>query len=146
MNNQYNNNFYGYNGLINRKNYAINIFILIALYFSLSLVKWESFFQFTTYKFLFTILIYIIFCLKFIFIMCSMSLIYRRISDIFANKSLKHFEIAKKFFIFLFVIPILYWFCFKDLLGFYLLNLFCFFIIFPIDIIISIILCFIKGK
>ncbi|MCD7740128.1 MAG: hypothetical protein LUH11_02135, partial [Candidatus Gastranaerophilales bacterium] len=76
-----NNEFFSYQGCISRKNYLVNMLILAALYFCISLVKFENFLPFITYKFLFYILMFFVSLFKFIILMSAISVIYRRISD-----------------------------------------------------------------
>ena len=78
--NESNNSFYSWEGTINRKDYVINMLILIALFFALNLVRFDILAQ---NKILYTILMFIIGFLKFIFIMSVLSVIYRRIADTF---------------------------------------------------------------
>lgn len=145
MKDEYNNSFYGYNGYINRKNYAINLFILVALYVSTNLVNWNSFTQFTSHKFLSDVLLYIILCFQFIMVLCLLSVVYRRISDIIKNKAEKTKDNAKTLFIVLYVIPVLYFLVLRQFINFYILDIFVLLLIL-ISIISSIVLCFIKSK
>lgn len=145
MKDEYNNSFYGYNGYINRKNYAINLFILVALYVSTNLVNWNSFTQFTSHKFLSDVLLYIILCFQFIMVLCLLSVVYRRISDIIKNKAEKTKDNAKTLFIVLYVIPVLYFLALRQFINFYILDIFVLLLIL-ISIISSIVLCFIKSK
>lgn len=145
MKDEYNNGFYGYNGYINRKNYAINLFILVALYVSTNLVNWNSFTQFTSHKFLSDVLLYIILCFQFIMVLCLLSVVYRRISDIIKNKTEKTKDNAKTFFIVLYVIPVLYFLALRQFINFYILDILVLLLIL-ISAISSIVLCFIKSK
>lgn len=145
MKDEYNNSFYGYNGYINRKNYAINLFILVALYVSTNLVNWNSFTQFTSHKFLSDVLLYIILCFQFIMVLCLLSVVYRRISDIIKNKAEKTKDNAKTLFIVLYIIPVLYFLALRQFINFYILDIFVLLLIL-ISIISSIVLCFIKSK
>lgn len=145
MNNYENNSFYSYNGHINRKNYIINLLILLALYVSTLLVNWNVFFQFTPYKFLIDILMYVVLCFQFIIVFCSLSVIYRRISDITKNKNEEVKNKAKTIFALLYVFPIIYLFGIKQLVNFAFIDLIVFCLL-SVSSICAIVLCFIKGK
>ena len=53
-NKDYNNEFFGWNGSIARKDYAINMLIVFALYIVLSFVNFQSFEHFIPFKILFS--------------------------------------------------------------------------------------------
>ncbi len=150
MENNYNNNFFGYNGYINRKNYTINMLILFALYVSTLLVNFETFVQFTNYKFLLTILLFLVNFFQFIILISSISVIYRRIADISRSRSIDFFKNAKRIFATTFVFPILYFYCLRPFLSFMpiiqLIDLITVLILLPFGIIILITLCFLKGN
>ena len=144
-----NNDFFGYSGVINRKNYSINIFILFAIYIALSFLNLSAFSQYTTFKFLFSILDFVISLIKFVIIFAILSLVYRRFADIAKSKSLAFSQNIKRFFVIFYVFPILYITC----LRFFIYNIpfiynsldFLFFFIFlPICFLISLLICFIK--
>ena len=80
--NEYNNDFLGYHGYINRKNYAINLLILFALFLATNLVNFEKLTQFTNYEFLKTVLSFVVDLFKFVIMMSALSVVYRRIADI----------------------------------------------------------------
>lgn len=140
-----NNNFYGYSGYINRKNYTVNLFILVALYISIMLVNWNSFTQYTPYKFLSELLMHIAFCFQIIIVFCSLSVVYRRIADITKNKTENIKNGFKTLFIVLYVIPIIYFLGLRPILNFSLFDL-AFLLLSFVSIIFAIILCFIKGN
>lgn len=141
-----NNSFFSYQGYINRKDYTVNLFILFALYIVLSAVRFESFTQYTNAAFLLNIILFLAGFLKFIILMSVISVVYRRIEDISENKSYKFYIIMKRLFVILFVIPILYFFCIRYFFGFIPLDYFVLFILTPLSLISSVILCFIKGQ
>ncbi len=145
----YNNTFFSYEGLINRKNYIINVLILIALFIVISLVKFENFAQFTNLKFLFDILGYVVLLFKFIIFMSLLSLIYRRIADISKSRSYKFAMNMKKLFISIFVFPVLYFLCIRYFIDFmpvliYVLDMLTYFVFTPLGIIALIVFSFIK--
>lgn len=146
-----NNNFFSYNGYINRKNYAINMLILVALYVSVSFVNFESFFQYTNYKFLYTVLMFMVGFFKFVILMSAISVVYRRIADISKKRTEQFFMAMKRLFVLLIVLPALYVYCiryFFDVVPIlvYGLDILTFFGLIPAGIIMAIILCFIKGE
>ena len=145
MEKDYNNSFYGYNGYINRKNYAINLFILVALYVSALFVNWNSFFQYTPYKFLLNILLYLVFFFQFMIAISALSLVYRRLADITKNIQEEKQQLVKQFFAVIYVFPFLYLFCLKSFLNFYILDIISL-LLFGVSALFTIILCFIKGK
>ncbi len=129
-----NNDFFGYNGTINRKNYVINMTIMFAVVIGLSFVNFSFFSEYTSFKFLFVILDFVIGLVKFVVIFAMLSLVYRRFMDISKSKSYKFMQNVKKLFITLFVFPVIYIFCIRmfiytipvipnilDLLSYYML-------------------------
>lgn len=141
-----NNDFLSYEGRINRKNYIINMLILLALYICVAfLIKFESFSQYFSHEFFNTVLEFIVELFKFILIIAIMSLIYRRIAD-FSDFGDKY----KKMFFILFFFPFLYINWGAYLLSFlpplvYVLNI-SMIIILPIAIITAIVFAFLKSK
>ena len=149
--NEYNNDFLGYHGYINRKNYAINLLILFALFLATNLVNFEKLTQFTNYEFLKTVLSFVVDLFKFVIMMSALSVVYRRIADISKKHSVTFFEKLKKAYGFLFVFPVFYLYCFRYFLDIIplltgILNIFTIFILIPLAIVSTIILCFIKGE
>lgn len=112
-----NNDFFSYQGTISRKNYIINMLILISLYVLISLVRFDILEQYVTFKFLFTILIFFVSLFKFVILMSSLSLIYRRIADFSFNKSYTFISNMKKLFVVFFVFPLLYIYCIRVFIG-----------------------------
>ncbi len=145
-NNEYNNDFLGFNGKIGRKNYIINLLILTAIYIVTLLINLEGIKQYITYDFLYTTLYFVIDLFKFMVIIAILSVIYRRIADI-SNTDKRLITI----FIILFLFPFFYlnW-------GYYLLNFIpplvqilnavTIFILLPLAFIVSISLAFIKSR
>ena len=149
--NEYNNDFLGYHGYINRKNYAINLLILFALFFATTLVDFERLTQFTSYKLLKIVLSFVVDLFKFIIMISALSVVYRRIADISKKRPITFFEKLKKAYGFLFVFPVFYLYCFRYFLDIIplltgILNIFTIFILIPLAIVSTIILCFIKGE
>lgn len=150
INKDYNNDFFGWNGSIARKNYAINIFIVFALYVVLSLVNFNAFEPFIPFKFLLTVMIFMADILKIVLIMCALSLVYRRITDFSGTKTYKFQLTMKRIFVFLYVVPALYLLCvryFFDFMPFFtqIADFLTFFIILPLAFISAIVFSFIKG-
>lgn len=147
----FNNDFFSYQGTIGRKNYIINTLILVALYIGISLINFERFEEFFTFKLLYSILIFIVGLFKFIIIMSVVSIIYRRISDISYSKSLTFDTVMKRIFVILYVFPLLYFLCiryFIDIIPIALniLDFVTLFILLPLSTIFAIIISFIKGR
>ncbi len=149
--NNSNNDFFSYQGTINRKNYLINLFILFSVYLLLTFIRPDFFVKYTSFKFLLPILVFIISLLKFVIIMASLSVIYRRIADISQFKSFNLKVWLNRIFIFIFVLPVLYMFCFRyfiDIMPFIqtIADMFVIYIAMPIALICLIIFSFIKGE
>jgi len=106
-----NNDFFGYTGTINRKNYVINMAILLTVFFGLSFINFSWFEQITAVGFLVSILAFIISCVKFVAIFAMLSLVYRRLADISKNKSYKFALNMKRLFVLIFVFPVVYFTC-----------------------------------
>ncbi len=148
---EYNNDFFGYNGYINRKNYIINMVILFALFFATELVDFDKFTQFTNITFLKTVLIFVVDLFKFVLMIAALSVVYRRIADISKNRSYVFFSNMKKAYAMLFVFPIFYLYCFRHFFDIVpilmnILNILTIAILLPLAAISTFILCFIKGK
>lgn len=149
--NQQNNDLFSYQGTINRKNYIINILIVLALFIGISLVHFENFAEYVNPKFLYSILLFMVDLFKFVILISAISLVYRRIADFSNLKSIKYNVVVKKIFFILFVFPVIYIFClrfFVDIIPIMrnFLDLFVFFILIPLSIFTTIILAFIKGN
>lgn len=149
--NETNTDFFSYTGTINRKNYAINMVILIALFTAASFIRAENFFEYTNKTFLLPILMFMISMFKFVLIFSALSVIYRRFSDISENKSERFKQNAKKIFVSIYIMPILYFLCiryFFDLLPAVLINitdLIFVFVAIPLVILCTLTVTFIKG-
>ena len=126
--------------------------ILLAIFVGINFIHWERFEQFITYKLLYTALVYTIQIIQFISLMAIISVIYRRIADFSKNKPNAFKKNMEKLFIILFVIPLLYTVCsgiFIDIIPITLTNIINFtiiFILFPIQMLVSIAFCFPKRK
>lgn len=145
-----NNDFFSYYGVVNRKNYIINMLIVSAIYIGLSVIKFESFAPFITYKFLYTALIFMINMIKFVAIMSALSLIYRRIADFSYQKNKKFQQVMYKIFVTLFVFPAIYLLILRYFIDIVpaiqnILDLLSVLILLPAGIISAIIFAFIKG-
>lgn len=151
MNEQNNNDFFSYNGTINRKNYAINMFILVVLYVVIYFVNFENFVLFTSQKYLLHILMFFVNLFKFVIVISAISVVYRRFADI-TTKRTENFKLTiKRIFTLLYVIPILHLYCIRYFLDVIpplvsILDMITFFILLPLALITSIVLCFIKGN
>lgn len=143
-----NNNFYSFEGTINRKNYTINMSIIITLCACLHFADFSFYFSFTNLKFLYGIFEFLIEIFKLILMYCAISVVYRRFSDITWNSSQKTKGNAKKIFTVIYIIPILLYFLggilFQEGLFQQISILILIFFFLPISLITSIILCFIK--
>ena len=148
---EYNNDFFSYQGRISRKNYAINMLILLAIFWGLNFIKLEGFEQYITYKFLYSALVFMVSMTKFVALMSILSVVYRRISDFSNNKTDSYKLAMKKLFILLFVLPILYDYCFRFFINVipplqYTLDITTIFILYPLAFLTTIILCFVKSE
>ncbi|MBQ9246780.1 hypothetical protein IJ182_11010 [bacterium] len=145
--NESNNSFFSWEGTIGRKDYAINMFILVALFIGLSLINFDVI---APEKITNSILLFIVGFLKFIIVMSVLSVIYRRIADFSIGRSYKFQKIAKSSFGIFIVFPILYLYIVFPFLMFMpiIANCLAFIslILGVIGIIVSIIICFIKSK
>lgn len=142
---EYNNDYFSWQGVINRKNYIINMFILIAVFILTSLVPFENFEQYINFKFIYSTLIFLVNFFKFLILMSALSVIYRRIADFSSGKSYKFKMKMHRGFAFFYVFPLLYFFCIRYFFDFYPLDIFslalgCF------GFISAIIFCFIRGN
>lgn len=149
--NESNNEFFSYQGTINRKDYVINIIIIIGLFIGISLVRFDSFQPYIKPEFLYKVLIFMVDLFQFVMLMCGISLVYRRIADFSLSKSGAFISKMQKLFALLFVFPVLYIFCFRFFINIIpiiqnILDILTIFILAPLGIISTIILAFIKGK
>lgn len=146
-----NNDFFSYQGTISRKNYIINMLILLAIFVGVSFIRVENFAQFITYKFLYAVLVFMISMLKFVSVMAMLSVVYRRIADFTYFKTVAFQETMKKFFVIIFVCPVLYDYCLRFFIDIIpalqgILDFLTIFVLYPIAIISAIVLCFPKRK
>lgn len=103
--------FFSYEGRIGRKNHFINMVILILLYVGLTLIRPDGLTANTNFKFLNTILYFMIDLMKFLTVMSSFTLLYRRINDICINRTQKFCSIMRKIYTVIYVIPLFVYFC-----------------------------------
>ena len=152
MNQQENNSdFFSYNGTISRKDYSINLLIVVSLYIILSFTKFENLLQYTKPELLVHIFVFMVSMFKFLLVMSAISIIFRRIADITQNKSEQFKTNAKKVFALLYVFPILHLFCLRYFLDIFpslvsILDMSTFFILMPISMLTAIVLSFVKSK
>ena len=153
FNKNYNNEFFGWQGTISRKDYIINLLIVFVLYIALTFLNFRIFEPYVPVKFLLTILEYLVEIFKIVLLMCGLSIIYRRITD-FSGRKPYNFQLKmKRLFVFLYVIPTLYLLCiryffemisvFIPIIGF--MDVVMLFIILPLSFISAIVFSFIKG-
>ncbi len=142
-----NSAFLSWEGTINRKDYAINMLILIALFVALHLVNFNVL---APQKILNTILLYLVSFLQFIILISLLSIVYRRINDFSTGRSFRFQNIMKYIFGIFFLFPVLYFYIFAYFLSnipfisvFLSYTALCFILV---AIIASIIFCFIKSK
>lgn len=146
-----NNDLFSYQGSISRKNYMINMLILLAIFVGTSFIRLENFEQFITYKFLYSAMVFVVGAIKFVAVMAMLSVVYRRIIDFTQFKSITFQETMKKIFVIAFVFPVLYDFCLRFFIDIIpslqgILDLLIVFILYPFATIASIAFCFPKGK
>lgn len=146
-----NSDFFSYNGTINRKDYTINLLIVVALYIILTFTRFENILQYTKPEIIIHIFVFMVSMFKFLLVMSTISIIFRRVADVTLSKSEIFKTNTKKIFALLFVFPILHLFCLRYFLDIFpslvtILDTITLFVLIPISIIIAIILCFIKGK
>ncbi len=141
-----NNDFYSFQGSINRKNYIINMLILIILCILVHFLNFDYLKTITKYELLYNTLIWIISFFKFILLISVLSVVYRRINDFSGFNN-----IMKYIFTIFYLYPFLLWFFRYQIIQFFpnfILNalIISFLIIIPFSIISSIIFAFIKSK
>ena len=141
---EYNNNYFSWQGVINRKNYIINMFMLIAIFILTSLVPFQNFERYINFKFIYSTLIFSVNFFKFIIIMSALSVIYRRIADFSSGKSYKFKMNMIRIFAVFYVFPLLYFYCIRYFLNFYILDIFSL-ALGGFGFISALIFCFIKG-
>lgn len=147
----YNNDFFSYQGTISRKNYIINMLILIASFIGLTFVRFEIFQPYIKFELIYKTLIFMAEFLKFVILMSAISVVYRRIADFSYSKSNNYKENMKKLFAILFVFPFLYDFCIRYFIDFipyiqYIFDIIVNIALIPIGIISLIIFSFKKGN
>lgn len=147
QNKNYNSEFFSWYGTISKKDYIINILIIFVLYILLSFINFSAFEPYIPFKFILTILFYVIELFKLILIMCVLSLVYRRIVGISELKSDKFKLNMNRFFITAYVFPTLYFLCIRYFLNFIpyfiqIMDIAVLFVLMPIAFIATIIFCF----
>ena len=141
-----NSDFLSYRGRISRKNYIINVLILLTLYILTSLVNFNAFAQFFSFEFFNTILTFLVEFFKFVLVVSLISVVYRRINDC------TNFDgIVKNVFVIFYFIPFLYLSFGHYMLDFMpgilrILDLETFFILLPGAVIATIVFAIIKSK
>ena len=98
-----NTDFFSYQGTINRKDYTINMLIVIAMLIGISLVRFDSFAPYIRPEFLYKVLMFMVNLFQFVMLMSAISLVYRRIADFSILKSTTFIVWMKKIFFILFV-------------------------------------------
>lgn len=142
---EYNNSFLGFTGKIDRKNYIINMVILVAIIVLTNMTNFNKFSQYFSSQAYTYFLLFFVGLLKFIVTVGILSVIYRRISD-FSNFE----KNMKKVFAIFFFIPFLYYEIGRDTLSVFpgiipFCNLIISFL-FITSCILSIIFAFLKSK
>ena len=145
---EYNTNFFSWEGLIGQKDYAINMVILVALVCLLQFLNFNI--LFSGHEILNSILTFLAQFLQFVFVMSILSVVYRRIRDFTIDRPVIYKKVYKVVFITLFLFPVLYFYIFAYFLDFIpiltqLLNIIAAFAGIMGGI-ASIIFCFFKGK
>lgn len=140
-----NSNYLSFEGIINRKDYTINMLILLGIFIGVNLINFNYLQTFFRYEFLYTIFVFIVEMLKFIVMIAIISTIYRRISD-FTDFN----DNWKKIFFIFYFFPFLYlnWGNLLNFIPFLIkvLDIVTLFIILPVAFISSIVFAFIKSK
>ncbi len=144
-----NNTFFGYYGVIGRKNYIINSLIVVAIIVGLLLIDFPKLMQYSQIAFLNYVLDFVVGCIKFILFFCFISLVYRRLEDITYSKSQNTKIILKRIYGVLYIYPVIAY-CVGPILDFIPgINsalLWSIIIIMPFALIFSIVISFIKGS
>ena len=149
--NESNNEFFSYQGTINRKDYIINILIIISLLIGISLVKFDNFAPYIKPEFLYKVLMFMVYFFQFVMLMSVISLVYRRIADFSSSKSVVFISTMKKLFAILFIFPVLYIFCFRYFINIIpilqnTLDIITTFLLLPLGFLSMIIFAFLKGE
>ncbi|MBQ4122557.1 hypothetical protein IJD44_02365 [bacterium] len=143
---EYNSDFLSFAGRISRKDYIINMLILVALFVLLTFTNFNSLLQYSSSQLVNIIVIFVIGIIKFTIVASIISIVYRRISDI-SNFSKK----MKNFFIIFYFVPFVYLGFARELIDFlpiiiFLLDRIIIFILIPIATVSAIIFSFLKSK
>ncbi len=142
-----NNAFLSWEGTINRKDYVINMLILLTLFFGIFFIKFDVL---APQKVLNVILTYMVYFLQFIVLISILSVVYRRINDFSIGRSYKFKKTMNTIFGVLFLFPVLYFYVFAYFLSFLqaiiaILNILAFSAII-IGMIAAVVFAFIKSK
>lgn len=142
-----NSAFLSWEGTINRKDYAINMLILIALFVALYFVNFDVL---APQKILNTILLYLVSFLRFIILISLLSIVYRRINDFSTGRSFRFQNIMKYIFGIFFLFPVLYFYIFLFFISYIpflsvFLNILAVYAVYG-AVIAAIVFCFIKSK
>ena len=145
--NKSNSAFLSWEGTINRKDYVINMLILLTLALGMNFININVL---APEKITNTILSFLIQFLQFIFVISVLSVVYRRITDFSSGRTYKFKKTFYYLFIALFVFPVLYFYVFAYFLNFipYLTTILGIYSLVAITFafILSIIFCFLKAK
>lgn len=140
-----NSSYLSFEGIINRKDYTINMLILLGIFIGVNLINFNYLQTFFRYEFLYTIFVFIVEMLKFIVMIAIISTVYRRISD-FTDFN----DNWKRIFFIFYFFPFLYlnWGNLLNFIPFLIkvLDIVTLFIILPVAFISSIVFAFIKSK
>lgn len=145
MNKEYNNNFLSYTGKIDRKNYAINMSILIVLACLLFYTDFSIIFKYSQISMLYEIFTFILGFAYVIIFGCVLSVVYRRVVDISENRSKKFKDIMTTLYAIFLCIPFAYYFL-EGILNIPLLSMIIYFGLYPLSLIFCIIIGFVKHK
>lgn len=145
MNEKYNNNFLSYEGKIDRKNYAINMSIIIALACLLFYTDFSVIFRYSRIPLLYDVFTFMLGFASLIMFCCVLSIVYRRITDISDNRSEKFKKIMTTLYAIFLCIPFAYYFL-EGIINSPLINMIIYFGLYPLSLIFCIITGFVKHK
>lgn len=150
-NDNYNNDFFGYTGFINRKNYIINMLILISIGVICKFINVEALFTYSSFKFLIHVLDFAVSMIIFVVSVACLSLVFRRLADITSESSENAKNSVKKLFSILYVFPFIYLLCIRYFIGDIpfissVLDLSMLFFFLPSALLVSLIIAIYKGS
>ncbi len=102
-------------GTINRKDYVINMLILLAIFFGINFINFNAL---APQKILNTILTFLVQFFQFVIVISILSVVYRRIADFSSGRTYQFQKTFYYIFIALFVIPVLYFYVLAYFLNF----------------------------